>query len=145
MIDKRTNEEFARKVIRPFGQTTHRDIRNEIEAIAAICSREGHKNIITILHYGQLPHHDYHYIDMPLCDLNLNDYIHGSRPVFNIESENQYPQSANIVFVEKECVLRMKMQNTWTILSHIADGLKYIHEKGFAHRDLKPRNGILNI
>ena len=140
MIDKRTKKEFARKLIRPFGDITDRDVLNEIEAIMAICAPPGHSNIIEVLESGRLSDSDYFYIDMPLCDLNLCDYIAGHRPI-PLLSEYGHPLGVAPVFVSNDCGISEKMQNTWAIGGQIARGLIFIHQKCFAHRDLKPRNG----
>lgn len=129
-------------MIRPFGLTTENDIKNEIDAMIAICGNE-HKNIVTILHHGPLPSSDYHFIDMQFCELNLDDYINGERPTFG---QVHTTPSRNFAFVPRDCSLQLKMQNIWTIMSEISDGLKFMHEKRFVHRDLKPRNsGTLEL
>ena len=54
------------------------------------------------------------YIQMELCDKNLNDYINERS---NIE------ESKNLTFVKQ-----------------ISNGLKYIHQNNIIHRDIKPKN-----
>lgn len=76
---------------------------------------------------------------MELCDLNLGHYISGERLPVNDGSVAQPP--INLVFVRKDSSVVLKMQNIWTIMSHIANGLQFLHEQHFVHRDLKPRNG----
>lgn len=79
---------------------------------------------------------EYYYIDMELCDLNLDDYIHGDR-------QASFPMArahAINIFVSKDCSLLEKMRNVWTIMIHISQGLDFIHQNGQVHRDLKPRN-----
>jgi len=76
-----------------------------------------------------------YYIDMELFDLNLDDYIKGKRSLDLIQSTDKQ------VFIRGDPPLQRKMQNVWTIMSHIADGLKYIHKHKYVHRDLKPKNG----
>jgi serine/threonine protein kinase len=79
---------------------------------------------------------EYYYIDMELCDINLDDYIHGDRNVIFLTTRG----FASNVFVAKECSLLEKMRNLWTIMIHISQGLEFIHQNGQVHRDLKPRN-----
>ena len=64
----------------PFGNTTLQGIQNEIETLTEISESDGHANIITIWDSGRLPRSNYYYIDMELCDLDLNDYIQNGAP-----------------------------------------------------------------
>ena len=66
-------KKFASKIVRPLGTSP------EVEALIAITENGGHQNIVTILSHGRLPASDYHFIDMELCDLDLNEYIDGVR------------------------------------------------------------------
>src|SRR5271168_4449390 len=68
--------EFARKLIRPFGSVTKADIENEVKAITDISASGGHRHVIRFLLHGPLPASDYYYIDMELCDFNLDKYIY---------------------------------------------------------------------
>lgn len=103
-----------------------------------ICANGGHRNIVTILDHGVLPSSDYYFIDMEFCELNLGDYIDGKYPTFD---EGDTQPSRNLEFVPKDSSLNLRMQNIWTIMSEITDGLMFIHDHQFVHRDLKPRNG----
>lgn len=47
----------------------------------------------------------------------------------------------NPVFVNKDCSLVARIQNMWTIGTHIARGLEFMHARSYVHRDLKPSNG----
>src|SRR5271154_2358594 len=69
-------KQFARKLIRPFGSVTKEDIENEVKAITDICASGGHRHVIQFRGHGPLPASDYYYIDMELCDFNLDKYIH---------------------------------------------------------------------
>ena len=76
---------------------------------------------------------------MELCDLDLGGYLQGER---SIGTENAATQrSTNLVFVSKDCGLQLKLQNAFTILSHITNGVEFAHEHKLVHRDLKPGNG----
>lgn len=126
--------------MRPFGsQTTPEDIENEINAIEKLEGIGSHRNIVDILGHGKLGTSGYYFIDMELCDLDLKDYIHGERSIGNDNAITQ--DSTNVVFVSKDCGLQLKLQNAFTILSHITDGLEFAHEHKLVHRDLKPGNG----
>ena len=99
-----------------------------------------HGNIIRILGQGWLPKpHSYFYIDMDLCDCNLHDYIFTTRMSYaEATSLREHPKP---VYVPRDSGSLIKLRNTWTIVSHISDGLEFIHKSGHVHRDLKPRNG----
>src|SRR5277367_560784 len=83
---------FARKLLqRPFG--TLQDLQTEISAIEKICT-QNHRNIVNVLRNNWLPYSrpTCYYIDMQLCDINLDDCIYkakswppvlvGKRPFF---------------------------------------------------------------
>src|SRR5438045_556801 len=114
-------------------------MENEIVALNTICGIGGHKNIITFLGYGRLPESDYYYIDMALCEFDLHDYIYGK---WSVPVGAKFQNSSDLVLVERECrSVLVWIQNVFTIMIHISKGLKFIHEKQFTHRDLKPQNG----
>lgn len=116
------------------------DLEKEARNIANLTEIGVHNHITTIMEHGWIK--DYYFIDMELCDMTLNDYIQyfsgPDSPPFNIES------SASPVFVEKDCSALMRMNNMWTIGSHIVRGLDFLHKHGQVHRDLKPFNGIIS-
>lgn len=122
---------FARKLIRAFAATTEEDIQNEVKVIAKICT-SGHPNIINVLDHGPLGSFGFYFIDMELCDVNLHDYINGKRAEKWIKEP---------LFVVQSCSSMLRMRNLWTIMRHIANGLEFIHENGYVHRDMKPNNG----
>ena len=87
-------------------------------------------NIVQVLNHGLLLYHASYYIDMELCDLNLDEYIHKNPPS---------TQSTSLPTFEREAGLTTLLQ-IWTVMSHIAGGIDYIHRKRHVHRDLKPAN-----
>jgi len=137
---------FARKLLRPFGQTTKEDIENEVKAVTKICATAGHENIIRILRHSPLPSTDYYYIDMELCDLNLAAYINPSydRKLL-VPTEELQNAKRPVVVTARHPVsyagYRVSVENAYTIMSHIVSGLKFLHSHRLAHRDLKPQNG----
>jgi hypothetical protein len=111
--------------MRPFGNVTKEDIKKEVDAVIAICNTGGHDNIIKIYGQGTLPLHDYCYVDMEFCDMNLEDYIHSvGKPDFD---GTQYSTLT-------------EQRKKWNILTQIARGLNFLHKGHYVHRDLKPRN-----
>lgn len=115
-------------------------LESEKRILSGIRDAGNHDNIIRILGHGWLPKPtSYFYIDMDLCDSNLHDYIYGARIVQHMGEH--LDNEPNPVYAPNDCTLLIKLRNVWTILTHICDGLNYIHKHGQIHRDLKPRNG----
>ena len=92
-----------------------------------------HKNIVSVLKFGGLPNSSYYFIDMELCDLNLDVYIHRT------DTPNA---SESIPYFIKNASPDLKALQIWHILRQIADEIQYIHSHGLVHRDIKPANGI---
>lgn len=132
-------QEFARKSIRIVGEIEKSDIENEVHAINKLCKRDGHPNIIIILHYGWLVDDHLYFIDMELCDLTLHHYIYAPR----IVPEN-WEAPGDLSFIVTEGSGLQKFANVWAILSQISEGLAYIHTHDLVHRDMKPRNGDIH-
>lgn len=111
------------------------DIENEVRAIKKLCERGVHHNIISVLKFGELPNPagPCYFIDMELCDLNLEGYIHRREPLSPTES---------IPYFVKNEAPPTKALQIWNVMSQIANGVKYIHEQKEVHRDIKPANGI---
>ena len=128
-------------MIRTFGGGSKADVENEIQVIADILGCGEHKNIIIILQHGPLLSSDYYFIDMELCDIYLG-YISKIERKAGVVALPV--PSKNLAFVHRPCSAHQKLLNIWTIMSHIAEGLKFMHENTLVHRDLNPRNcGVL--
>lgn len=125
---------MARKLLRPFGDLSEDDIRDELHATSEI-SKIQHPNIVEILDHGNLNWGDYYFIDMELCDLGLHQYIHGDPPT---------GYTTNMAFVPADWSCKLKQINVAIIIMHVAQGLQFIHEADLTHRDLKPQNGDLS-
>lgn len=96
-----------------------------------LCTSE-HEHIVSILRHGWLDTTRC-FVDMELCDINLEDYIEGRFVVGVLVHQPE--------FISHGTESYLRLMNTWTIMIHISCGLEFIHEKGFSHRDLKPANG----
>jgi serine/threonine protein kinase len=101
---------------------------DEIRAIRDLYHDGGHRHIVTITKIGDIPQNIF--IDMELCDLNLDDFIHcrkdGIVPTYFVKDEPP----------------PVKSQQIWNVMSQIALGVEFLHGKKMVHRDLKPVNGI---
>jgi serine/threonine protein kinase len=98
-----------------------------------IC-KSGHKNIVQALGHDWLQSGSTCFVDLELCTLTLSDYIYR-------RSEQTSDLFQGSIFVSEDCSAQQKLINIWTIAHHIAQGLDYIHQMGYTHRDLKPVNG----
>ena len=81
---------------------------------------------------GQLSSPSYYFIDMELCDLNLEDYI------------KRTPELQRVPFMTAELPSRLRMVMIWHIMNDVLNGLVFIHAASCVHRDIKPRNSNNN-
>ena len=107
---------------------TPADIQNEAQAAMKL-SRCGHKNIVSVLKCGHLSNSPYFFLDMIVCDLNLEDYILRGWPAGIAESMTSIAPGLSIVQMR-------------AIMLDICSGVAFMHRQQYVHRDLKPRNGI---
>jgi serine/threonine protein kinase len=91
-----------------------------------------HKNIVSVFDYGHLSHYIY-FIDMELCDLNLERWIYKS---WNERAARRLPHLAI------DLPPRARMGQVWDIMEDITRAVAFIHEHRSVHRDLKPSNGF---
>jgi serine/threonine protein kinase len=119
-------------------------MKTEIEQEAKVVSwiqGHQHKNIVVILNHGWFRKvSNCYYIDMNLYDITLHDYIlyHHKEGQLTLITD----PGSGAAFVAKTNSVLARAQNWWTIGTHIAGGLKFMHEHNYVHRDLKPRNSI---
>jgi serine/threonine protein kinase len=93
-------------------------------AMTVLCGKDTHKNIVSVLKFGQFSDSLIYFIDMELCDATLKDYISGRGEA----QRYNWPDSVSYL---------------WEVMGDIASGLEFIHSKGWVHRDLKPYHGIV--
>jgi serine/threonine protein kinase len=101
-----------------------------------------HRNIVQVMQHDWFLSGSSYFIDMELCSLTLHDYIY-NRPLFvqqNPDLTNHPP-----IFVVDDCSAHLNLLNVWSIISHIAQGLEFIHKEHYTHRDMKPQNGTCNF
>jgi serine/threonine protein kinase len=86
-----------------------------------------HPNIVEVRDSGKFPSSPHVYIDMELCEMNLEEYI-------------------KVVWTAARCEMEWPVdfmaKQLWTIMNQITSGLEFIHRHNKVHRDLKPANGL---
>lgn len=127
---------FARKIIRPFGDTTSECIEKELQTTSKLCLQNPHQNIVTVFKHGMLDR-EYYHIDMQFCELNLDTYIYRR---WSTELEGKLPE-----FTGPHVPSEVRMSQFWEIMTDIARGLEFIHLQKVIHRDIKPRNSKFEI
>jgi serine/threonine protein kinase len=115
------------------GRSKWEEVLNEARAIDKLQSSGTCQNLVAVLRHGWLRESTYYYLDMELCQGNLEDYIEDSDIFTYTTIEN--PRLLDAKFG------RHGIWNTWDIMEQIASGLEFIHNCGHVHRDIKSRNG----
>jgi serine/threonine protein kinase len=120
---------------------TEAEIEAEIGAIDKICTSK-HRNIVQVLRHDWFESTFGYFIDMELCSLTLHNYIYDRATAIeqNSDLSNHAP-----IFVWDDCSAHLKLLNILTIISHIAQGLDFIHGQHYTHRDIKPLNSTATL
>ena len=126
---------FARKVIRQFGSIQFPQIHREFNSVRKLCIPKAHQNIVVVFETGRLPDSWYWYIDMEICDFNLQTYILRQ---WTAELEALVP---SFVAVDKSPI-SVKIHQIVVVMKNLFRGVIFIHSLGMVHRDLKPSNSI---
>jgi hypothetical protein len=69
---------FARKLVHHWAEA--KDVDNEVKVLSELCKWGPHPHIVSILRTGKLLNSRYVFIDMELCDLNLQEYVYSTKP-----------------------------------------------------------------
>jgi serine/threonine protein kinase len=80
----------------------------------------------------------YHFLDMELCDLNLEKFIE-----YDWKESSAKRISGSLVNVV-EVLPILRLLQIREIMKDMTRGLAYIHSRKEIHRDLTPRNGNLS-
>jgi serine/threonine protein kinase len=112
------------------------DALEEIEAIQRLSTKGNDINLVAILDHGRIA--GFCYIDMEICNGNLEDYIKGIRP-------RRFEGSLNPLFDAFGIEHIGEIATIWDIMEQISSGLCFIHSCREVHRDLKPRNSTSTL
>jgi serine/threonine protein kinase len=120
---------FARKLVR-IPIVDAKVVENEVRVLRELCCEGAHANIVAVLTIGALLNSEDLFIDMELCDLNLDEYIACKKPRDSVPTFFVVDQPPPVKAIQ-----------IWNVMLQIAKGVEYLHLKHVVHRDLKPANG----
>ena len=91
-------QSFARKLVRPLGDLTEKDVQNELRAIKKLCEDNSHLNLVFVFGHGQFfdakSQLSWFYIDMELCDFDLHDAIQDRQLLSHTRTPNPAKREA---------------------------------------------------
>jgi len=104
--------------------------------VRKLCIPKAHQNIVAVFEVGRLPEGRCWYIDMELCDLNLETYILRE---WTPELKKLVPSFTAL----ETSPVSVKICQIVATMKDVIRGVVFIHSLGMVHRDLKPRNSKL--
>jgi serine/threonine protein kinase len=132
---------FARKIVRVY-QGMEEDVQTEAENLNTLKDLGNHAHIVRVEAHGWLAGAGRTYfIDMELADFTLDHYVNYLFRNEALPSAVDISGSFNPVLAASDSGTWQRLHTMWTIGQHISDGLKFMHEGGLVHRDLKTQNG----
>jgi serine/threonine protein kinase len=102
--------------------------KKEVDIMKKLCTNTN-INMIQYIADGAIVSNSVYFIDMELCDINLSEYIGGTRKVTGVHGLPLWNKENPDIFL------------ITTLMQQLLSGLKFMHEQGKVHRDLDPRNG----
>jgi serine/threonine protein kinase len=90
-----------------------------------------HQNLITVFEHGRIGASAFYFIDMELCDINLEEYIEGTKTGIPglLDWDEVLKEGQRHFFIV-------------AIMQQLLGALAFIHSHNEAHRDLAPQNSI---
>lgn len=132
---------FARKIVQVY-HGMEDDVWTEAENLNKLRNRGNHMHSIGVEEHGWLPGAGRTYfIDMELADFTLDHYVNYLFRNDVLPTTVDISDSINLALSESDSAVWQRLHTMWTIGQHISDGLTFMHEGNFVHRDLKPQNG----
>jgi len=106
------------------------DILNEARAINKLC-QGSHENIVTVFNHGRFnATFPLYFIDMELCDINLEEYLLGTKSGIR-----------GLVDRGTACKEGRHQFLILAIMQQLISGLSFIHSHDEVHRDMVLQNG----
>jgi len=115
-------------LIKPLATLSDDEIQNELRAVDKF-GRNTNEHVVAVLRHGKLPNSPCYFIDMELCEMDLNQYIYQTQADRDLYFKNSLP-------------VRTDVNDIWKIMRDISDGLAFIHKHMEVHRDIKPTNSM---
>ena len=119
---------IARKIKKVLSPQEKVDYIKEVKSMKDLGS-EFHKNVIQYIADGEILSDSIYFIDMELCDINLDEYMNGTQNISGIHGLPAWNKEDPDLFL------------IVAIVQQLLSGLDFMHKKQMVHRDLDPKNG----